>query len=546
VPQRAGLTTDRLQNALLVVAVALFPFVLACCLAWPLFTDEITFKVVHARYFLDDHQFINITPQCQAAFYRHPWPIFLPFRFLDALLYGDMSSPFRLRAISVASFALWVALVGWARNRMTRRRRFAVEGFRETFPWLTLGVAPFLLSLSRPEQPMTWCLSFAVLAPLVGTRLKPNVLLALWALAALAGFSYHFTMVPFAPLWIVSAFLLWKETWRRAVACGAVALSTIATLSFAVTGNTCPESSRTDVLVNSNVLNPGTFLKNPGGFVLQALHDLVGTGRYLEHVLFQQIYMNWWLPSPAVPLGPLEQALNACVVLAVLGALGFVGWSLVRRLRERGKSRSSALGGAALAAALLLGVTGLAATQISKVFYHDLLILPVLMLACLAAAQPLKPGSTSARRAGYAQLALLALSCVSQTVLLSTFAGKALGDWQKPGTAPGQPFSVNHLGYAETAETVRALAVRCAISPGPETRRLVLDDTTYPALYRTREPVFLWYLFFWAGEHDIPKFMRSFGSDGLIADCSHLERSDRERALRSGDFCCLPKPSPAP
>ena len=92
----------------LALGLLLIGFVLLLWIGYlvPIYTDELTFKIIHARIFLDQGKAISLFPQCNQNL-TTTWPFyFAPIRWIDALLYSELGHPLKLRIIGIAIFLL--------------------------------------------------------------------------------------------------------------------------------------------------------------------------------------------------------------------------------------------------------------------------------------------------------------------------------------------------------------------------------------------------------------------------------------------------------
>jgi len=122
--------TDRPGSRLLVLyvlggAVAIF-FAAQLYVAFflPVYTDEFGSKWGSARAFLDDGkaQLLNISCRADPTV-RWP-PLWMPARWLDALMYEDLSQPTKLRAFGFVYAGIFLS----ALFLLVRRARLSLEG----------------------------------------------------------------------------------------------------------------------------------------------------------------------------------------------------------------------------------------------------------------------------------------------------------------------------------------------------------------------------------------------------------------------------------
>ena len=136
---------------------------LGLSIALPLYDDEFGWKMVDGRYLRDGlvtfGNSLGLT--CGQLNFPVPWPL-VPYRILDSWLYDSIDNPLWVRLSGILLAVLIVALIAIALQRVLSpvvgRRAVAigVVGFA------TLGIFPFMLAMSRPEQ---------LMLSVVGTRL---------------------------------------------------------------------------------------------------------------------------------------------------------------------------------------------------------------------------------------------------------------------------------------------------------------------------------------------------------------------------------------
>jgi hypothetical protein len=132
-----------------VTILALFSFGLAALL--PVYTDEIVWKVAHGRLGFDGFQVPRLAPSCTADAVSLPASI-VPVRVIDTLMYQWISGPLAIRVIGIGFFVLWLFGTWVLLQHLVPpiADRWTIAGALVAF--VTLGVMPFLMVISRPEQ----------------------------------------------------------------------------------------------------------------------------------------------------------------------------------------------------------------------------------------------------------------------------------------------------------------------------------------------------------------------------------------------------------
>jgi hypothetical protein len=195
--------------------IALFGF-LVCLVAGllvPIYTDEINWRL-HLRAAIDGGIDIAASDLCGPnTFARAPW-LMMPVRWFSATINQAFATPLFVRLSGVGCALLFAALAWVTTGKMThdRERRANVQAL--VFALLGLGFLPFLLVLSRAEQPIILCAGLMILTSFVAQGRPSRQLFAICAasviviLAAVAA-SYHLKGVLYLPvalgcLWIVT------------------------------------------------------------------------------------------------------------------------------------------------------------------------------------------------------------------------------------------------------------------------------------------------------------------------------------------------------
>jgi hypothetical protein len=133
--------------------LALVSFGMAALL--PVYTDEIVWKMIQGRLGYDGFEVRSGTmvPTCGPDAFPSP-PLMLPFRLLDTMMYQWIPDPLVIRLVGIGFFIVWLAGTWLLLQRLVPplADRWTIAGASIAF--VTLGVMPFLMVISRPEQPL--------------------------------------------------------------------------------------------------------------------------------------------------------------------------------------------------------------------------------------------------------------------------------------------------------------------------------------------------------------------------------------------------------
>jgi len=195
-----------------VTVLAMLVVTLLAGLLVPIYSDEITWRMMIARGALDGGVDRALSDQCgrETALVA---PFFMqPVRHLSVWIAVNFPDPRAVRISGVALTLVWVAIF-W---RLTRFLDADLRAAGRTIglSLLGLGVLPFLLVWGRPERPLLivyTLLLFVALKARTGRDPTPRLQAVWWALVTIAlgliALSYHPKSIAFAPIALVAAAL---------------------------------------------------------------------------------------------------------------------------------------------------------------------------------------------------------------------------------------------------------------------------------------------------------------------------------------------------
>jgi hypothetical protein len=538
--------TARTVLTIAVAALAACSFGLAAFL--PVYTDEIVWKALQGRMGIDGGSLaLTFQPSCGPYVFAVP-ALLYPFRLLDGALYRVLADPLAIRALGVVLALAWLALAAALASSLCREREGRITAVAVLLGFATLGVMPFFLVVSRPEQILLigiTCLFVPLLRPAAGVvptparcgvRAAGGVVLAAFVLAA------HPKAIFAVPLML--AFL-----WRAARRPGIAAVASAAVVIFAAVSYrdwsarwACPGDPHFASLLFP--INLGSALEQ--GRLLGYLTTLGDALGYASTWYLGQFTPNAYYTSNLLP--PFDHPALASAMRILFGifvAEGFLAFLLALASRPR---RPQVLSFIAVAA-LWLFYLACVATRITKNHYEAELMEPVMAMAALGSLWLAWPplaraaGETRALAAAHAGvIALLVLSAASQALLIANYAPYARGAWQEPGYPPGQDFSLSIFGYGPLVARMEAAARLCGIDPAARNEHLVVDELTSFAFRDAYQPFFV--TFFEGGwgafRPDPSGLWRDQHSAGMIVGCTRVPPAFADKVTRSGGFCCLP------
>jgi hypothetical protein len=534
------------RTALAIAVAALAAGSLALAAFFPVYTDEIVWKALQGRMDIDGGSLaLTFQPSCGQYVFAVP-ALLYPFRLFDGALYRLLADPAAIRALGVALAVAWVALAAVLVCKLCRERAGRFTAIAVLLGFATLGVMPFYLVLSRPEQILLLGITGFFL-PLL--RPAPDAPARSGVGAAAGGAVCAAFVLAAHPKAILALPLMLAFLWRVARRPGVALAAGAAVVIFAAVSYrdwsarwACPADPQFASLLLQ--LNLGSALEQ--GKLLPYLASLAGSlGSasmwYVSQFAPKSDYTSNLLP----PFDHPALAIAMRILFAIFVIEGFAAYVVALAARPR---RPQVLSFIAVAA-LWLFYLACVVTRIIKNDYEAALMEPVMAMAALGSLFLAWP--VLARAAGEARalavaragvIALLVLSATSQALLIANYAPYARGAWREPGYPPGQPYSLSSFGYGPLVPRIEAAARLCGIDPAARNEHLVVDELTSFAFRAAYQPLFV--TFFEGGwgafRPDPSGLWRDQHSAGMIVGCERVPQALADKVTRSGGFCCLP------
>jgi hypothetical protein len=534
-----GFTTRRLPT----IALALLILSISSALLLPLYSDDISWRFQLARILQDGWVDRFIGDSCGANTRVVP-PLFMwPVRLVSSYWTGILSDP---RVVRVAGVTLAIAVVLLFRSVVGASER---GNARREAAWtlccllLALGVLPWELAMSRPEQPILLLLLGSVaLAVSAGRRNGRHVLVAssLIAFFAIWSFSYHLKALFYLPTFLAC---LWITSYRRAPVWAPLVLTAIilgtATSAYLYwsTRFQCPADpimSRT--LDNENLasvlLRAGlpTFIQHVPVMLSNAVPI-----EYIKLALPNDFHTSSWLPfktmSPFIRISWRAISFSAWAVALLLGAS-----SLLLAIKRKRVADPRAI----IALTLLVGLMAWGALQSQKNDYEAGLYLPLLLLAIL-----LLYFSSGISETWVQRLTVCVAPIVigTQIALHAVYMPQLISELRNVGYIRNQRSSIPVWTYPSYVPRALAAAAKCGIHRNDKLQRLLVDDQTYFLFARTYRPLlYVGVTEAWRGGITDPsEYLNKTGSSGAVLACKYLDKfpASRAKAIATGDICCL-------
>ena len=518
----------------------------------PIYADEVSTKMTQATVFANSGRMLTAIPQCIPDL-TMPIPVsWYPAAAIYQLLYNGLS-PLMIRVSGVVMALLYVSTTALGLKRVLSGQlpcRQILAGFAAV---LGLGVVPLTLVLSRSEQWLLLLLTYFVFFSLYyRTRVLSggaSVLQALIFITCTSIFYYsHPKAVFFSPVVVLSGWVAFRGN-------GILRLAVVAFTVFCSAQSvmaakelfSCENAPILSASLASHTVKVSSLLSQPATLLnLFYIYLTTFPAKAIQYATFRSQYFSLWLPglAPGEELGRLAVYANWFIsgVIYSLIVLGFIlpliatGRALLRR-----ESSSFHL----LLIALWTSLVAHLACYVNWNFYASVLAVGVL---CLLVGLSLLDIPRT-KYLDFSGRLLLLFICFG--FLLSAFVHftvlvpqliDALGGSSELGIS-GQPNSVPTFRYQEQRDKIRKFSTSCGLK-GDDSHRLAVDDLTYFAFDRLREPMHLAYISEKGSGQDIkgsdfPEFLKKMGSPGVIGRCSLFPDVVRQDASSQDGFCCI-------
>jgi hypothetical protein len=507
----------------------------------PIYTDEVLWRM-HLRALIDggfDSTYNDLCGPNTVA--RPPWTM-LPVRWFSATLNQALAAPLFVRLSGVACALALVALV-WAvlcRLAPDRERRRWIGAL--VFALLGLGFMPFLLVLSRPEQPIVLAMTLAILIVFVRRDPPPAMATAQVAVIVAAGavaMSYHAKGVLYLPVALGCVWFATRGTRLLPVRFGGLLglLAVAATaIPYWVARFSCPgDPLLAETLAGENIAIVVADKGWPAGLLAQLPQGLDPLAYPLLTAPKPLPTGDWMPPNLVSPAMSHAFTLGiAAIWLASFALAGARCWIIARSSGRRAwREPRLVLPLAILACVFVWGIS-----QVNRNDYEAGHVVPMLVLA-LAMALTL-PGKGRLLRP--VALAAVLVAVVSQVTVAGLTAAPLWRAAQRGGYVETQDNSVSVAAYAQVRTDIRKAMRAAGIPHDRRLRRLLVDDLTYLALQDSYRPFHrVGVLSDFTGSIQHPAaYLADRGSDGIVVGCKYLPL-ELVRAS-SGDICAVSGP----
>lgn len=515
----------------------------------PVYIDEISIKLLNARFFLDSAEKYSLYPQCSnTAGVMLSW-VFYPAAIILSLIFQYLE-PFGIRVSGIFFAIAWFTLIAFWCYRQTAENwltRYSI-----LLALSSLGVLPYLWVLSRSEQllnlPILILTLLALYLPINVSRLRSILILVIVVFLISIFFYAHPKSLFFSPLMFV---LVWKITKPMAPSikwCVVFYFIFIVLQVFfdASLISKCVDAPIVRDLLKSYTLPIDLLVVHPYVFIDLAFNNIINLpSRMSNHLIFNPTFQSGWLPPIEVTWTVkllndiMYYVFSIFVVLTHLSAVFLFAYLFLKR-----EARLSIV----LAALIAIANIANSAFYVNQSFYDGLQYIACsVLILCL-----FLEFRVSVFENYYVSkfckslfLILILVSIFSMFSLLYLFIFELGVNSKYEGSKiPGQNSSVPLFGTDKHLDSIRELGEACNI-PEKGAVSVVVDQMTYFAHVNNHSPVHILFTatdYFGAdlkGEKFV-SFLNGINSPGIIARCDFFPKLfDQYKLHNDLGYCCV-------
>lgn len=540
-----------LYTATFLVSIVLGALIFSGLLV-PLYSDEISLKMMQAAAISNGGKLLALTPQCNSGLTLPIPTSWYPAAIVYQLVFQGLS-PLMIRVSGIVVALLFIFTTAMGIRRIALDRNLSQYIILVFLTSVGVGLIPLTLILSRSEQWLLLCLSCLILPPLFYKNKKHGdrvgwLLLVAYVVCASLFFYTHPKSLFFSPVVIASGWIFFRGN-RVLQACAIVfsILCSVETFVMAKEISNCLNAPFLASMNASQTLNFSGLIHQPT-LLFKLFYTYLSTfpDKAIQYSVFRNDYFASWLPPllTGKSLTALAIFVNKLIyyfiyVLFFAGLLLPVASILIAFFRKT-------LGSLHLMLAMLwLSAFAHLILYVNWNFYAASLIICVLIILVLLSVIDIpwpKHGWILGYLISFVILGLFMLSAfVNFTMLTPSFLESM--NLSKDFNVYGQPSSILTFHFSERRDRVRKLAFGCGIG-GDGSTHLVVDNLTYFAFDNLHEPLHLAYISEKGSGQDIKDndfipFLHGMNSPGIIGRCSLFPNSVRPIASEVDGICCL-------
>jgi hypothetical protein len=508
--------------------VSLLPLLLV----FPIYSDELLWKLINSRLLLDSGKLIYLFPGCSKGLSLAPPISWYPVQLTDAILYSDMTNPQVLRYGGVLGFIAIIVYCAWFVRFNLRLEIGRLSTVGAVLAPMSLGVLPFLLVLNRPEQALVLVLVCGCTIPAI-VRDRKLTILQTWMISALfillcwLAVSTHIKAIFVLPALLTAAFLALRQWLPSLTILAAACFGAIETFRLWSIRTDCPESPFLMQVFRNQSLSASDLSDGAVHLLRLVWQNVLNMNTYWDNAGFQKNYQGQWLPSADAPQTLIDRILNAAIPVFIGIGAAFVIAAFASSTARAVKTRKVPDSGPLIGMSLLACLVSISAFQSGKNFYETALILPLFTIAVMSALTTTTlPIATLF--GGRKVIVLLAIFAFSNQLIIAYRYYPKFSAWQLALEAR-QP----------KQDAVRRLIDRCGIEADTRTKHLLVDEFTYTLLWRTQEPYFLGLVDGWWGTGlDQARIIHERNIIGAVGACPLVSTKIWSSIISEAGFCC--------
>jgi hypothetical protein len=536
---------------LAIILVSLFSIVLLVCFIFPIYPDEIQTRFILSRLPYDFPLRISALPTCTSSFTQPiPATMYMPGLINWAVL-GNFYSFTTLRLVGILIPLFWIAgLAFYLRNKVwngllheakNKGLSYLIRLAGFFVALFSVGVLPFFLVTNRQEQlllPSVVLLLFIFLASQrlekTGQVWRKLGLTAIYFISISLILYGHAKGLFLTPFFVIVGWQLFRLFNNRVLFASFMLLLGLHVIQHYIWykfSYQCSDVPSLAALLKSFSLDPAALFHNPNVFKHQAYQSLMNSGKYLHQLGFQAITDSNYLP--ALPLDSFAKLANFFIQINFIIAFFTILVLLpLRYYRIDVASRRFVTINATLLILLVCLIIS-ALFNLPKNWYDAGYVYLVLMIIWIFFIGENFRGIFQIPIARKIFIYLVCVALLSQAVLIHRYLPAFWGGYIGPS------ISVVNYDHSKMLEDLTAASHACDIDP-VHSKKVIVDDYTYPYFHRSRQPMAFTYLLYGNNAAASQKFISEVDSDGLIARCSSIA-AYMPFAKRAGDVCCVSK-----
>ena len=533
------MNVSNLKIGCLVVATVIIGLIIYLGYFVPVYFDEVAYRLIHARFWLDGGYSVSVFPHCQKEVATKIPLVFIPYAILESWLYSSFSSLSQIRLMGIANFLLWLLVFFLlCKEFSTKSISRALDLFLIGFFAITLGVLPLGLLLNRPEQTL---LLSVMLFFWLGIKQKGSTeqdlgLAASFFFLSTFFFSIHPKTLLFLPFVLCSLWFLKVRPKTKGFLLFHVLLMAGNLYLYSGQRVSCPLVKPIAEFNKTQMLTPTDLFENPTVSLNQVARNLAQFKKYVQQTLFVSVYTAEWLPG-LQELNLWMINLNRLIRYLLYLILSLVaGWVTYSMIKSKLILTEFVVAGPFF---LFLGTFLMAALQTRKHGYEANFIIPVyiVIFVVVIATYVERNCRIIGEKLPWLLFVLSLVSMASVGSLFYQFYPFTKTTWREGGPVKRQGRSYSVFDSAEINQRILTLSARCGIQNTNTTRHLVVDDLTLPLFWKTFQPLYSGVS--WHNEN-ILQFLREKHSSGAILECRFLPEDIVKKSFRDGEFCCHP------